>query len=133
MATRNPYANYKQNSITTASPGELTLMLYNGCLKNINLAKKAIEENNIEVRNLNIMKAQAIIKEFMVTLNTDSSIGQNLLRMYDYLLNQLVQANIKSDMQLLTEVEGFVTELRDTWKEAMAIDLKQRYGQVKQV
>ncbi|WP_102344871.1 flagellar export chaperone FliS [Bacillus sp. Marseille-P3661] len=133
MATRNPYANYKQTSVTTASPGELTLMLYNGCLKNITLAKKAIGQNDITARNLNSMKAQAIIKELMITLKTDNEIGTNLLRMYDYLLNRLIAANIQNDPQILDEVEGFVKELRDTWKEVMVLDVKQRYGQSKQV
>lgn len=133
MATRNPYVNYKENSVTTASPGELTLMLFNGCLKNITLSKKAIEQNDIEARNLNSMKAQSIIKELMVTLKTDNEIGQNLLRLYDYLLNRLIEANIQNDQQILTEVEGFVTDLRDTWKEVIALDLKQRYGQAKHV
>ena len=72
MAINNPYQSYKQNAVNTASPGELTLMLYNGCLKFITLAKKAINDGNVEVKNTNLIKAQNIIHEFMVTLNMDS-------------------------------------------------------------
>ena len=68
MAMNNPYKTYKQNSVTQASPAELTLMLYNGALKFIKLAKKGIQENNIQLKNENIQKTQNIIQEFMVTL-----------------------------------------------------------------
>lgn len=71
MAITNPYQSYQQNSVNTASPGELTLMLYNGCLKFINLAKKAIEDKKMEEKNVNLIKAQKIIQELMVTLNMD--------------------------------------------------------------
>jgi len=80
MAINNPYQSYRQNAVNTASPGELTLMLYNGCLKFINLAKKAMDENNIEERNRNIQKAQSIIHELMATLNMDVEISQNFSR-----------------------------------------------------
>ena len=68
MAMNNPYQSYQQNSVNTASPGELTLMLYNGCLKFITLAKKAMKAGNVQDKNTNLIKAQNIIHEFMVTL-----------------------------------------------------------------
>ncbi|CAM5190834.1 Flagellar secretion chaperone FliS OS=Ureibacillus acetophenoni OX=614649 GN=SAMN05877842_101192 PE=3 SV=1 [Ureibacillus acetophenoni] len=72
MAIQNSALNaYKQNSVTTASPGELTLMLYNGCLKFLTKAKQAMENKNIQDKNTNIQKAQAIINELIVTLNMD--------------------------------------------------------------
>ncbi|MFK2825495.1 flagellar export chaperone FliS [Bacillus sp. B190/17] len=119
MAMKNPYQTYSNNAVTTASPGELTLMLYNGCLKFINQAKKAIADQNIEMKNTNIQKAQAIIQELMVTLNMDVGVSENLLSLYDYLNRRLIEANIKSDVSILEEVEGFVTEFRDTWKEVI--------------
>lgn len=128
MAVNNPYQSYQQNSVNTASPGELTLMLYNGCLKFILIAKKAINEGNIEAKNKNIIKAQNIIREFMVTLNMDVKLSKNLMEMYDYLHRRLVEANIKSDIAILEEVEGFVTELRDTWKEAIQLNRKQQFS-----
>lgn len=128
MAIINPLQNYQQNSVTTASPGELTLMLYNGCLKFITLGRQAIEENNIEVKNTNIIKAQNIIHELMVTLNMDQEISQNLMQLYDYLHRQLVQANIKNDVAILDEVSGFVTEMRDTWKEVIQINRQKTFA-----
>lgn len=121
-----PHQVYKTNSVTTATPAELTLLLYNGCLKFIKLAERAIEEKNIEARNKNLTKAQDIIHELMVTLNMDIPVSQNLMRMYDYILRRLVDANTKNDITALKEAEDFVTQLRDTWKEAMQLTKKQK-------
>ncbi|MED0668235.1 flagellar export chaperone FliS [Pseudobacillus badius] len=119
MAMKNPYQTYSNNAVTTASPGELTLMLYNGCLKFINQAKQAVADGNIEAKNTSIQKAQAIIQELMVTLNMEMAVSENLMSLYDYLNRRLVEANIKNDTIILEEVEGFVTEFRDTWKEVI--------------
>jgi flagellar secretion chaperone FliS len=128
MALKNPLQNYQQNAVTTASPGELTLMLYNGCLKFITLGKQAILENNIEAKNTNIIKAQKIIQEFMVTLNMDQEISQNLMQLYDFMHRQLIQANLKNDIVILDEVSGLVKELRDTWKEVIQINRQKTFA-----
>ncbi|WP_338751544.1 flagellar export chaperone FliS [Bacillus sp. FJAT-52991] len=116
MSTNNPYKQYENNSVNTASPGELTLMLYNGCLKFIRKAKEAIKEKNYEQKNVNIQKAQKIIRELMVTLNMDIDISKEMMTLYDYLNRRLIDANLKNDIEILNEVEGFVEEFRDTWK-----------------
>lgn len=121
MAINNPYQAYQQNSVMTASPQELTLMLYNGCLKFLRIAKKAIEEKKYEEKNTNILKAQAIIQELSITLNRDIAISENMAKLYDYMYNRLVEANIKNDIEILSEVEGYVIEFRDTWKQVMEL------------
>ncbi|WP_433595885.1 flagellar export chaperone FliS [Lysinibacillus xylanilyticus] len=120
---------YKQNSVTTASPGELTLMLYNGCLKFLHKAKLAIQEKNIQEKNTNLIKAQAIISELMATLNMDIEVSNNMIALYEYMNHRLVEANIQSDVAIIEEVEGLVTEFRDTWKEVIRINRQQQYGQ----
>lgn len=125
MAMNQSLQVYKQNSVNTASPAELTVMLYNGCLKFIKLAKLAIEENNIEQRHINLGKAQDIIQELMVNLNMDVGLSKNLMKMYDYIHRRLIEANTKNDVEILIEVEGFVMSFRDTWKEAMQLSKKQ--------
>lgn len=130
MAINNPYATYQNNSVNTASPGQLTLMLYNGSLKFIHIAKKAIEEKNIELKNTNIQKTQAIVNELMVTLNTDLEVSQNLMSLYDYINRRLTEANIKNDLVILEEVEGLLTDFRDTWKQVIQLNRqKQHAGQ----
>lgn len=127
-AQSNASNAYKQNSVTTASPGELTLMLYNGCLKFLTKAKKSIEDKNIEERNYNIQRAQAIIYELMSTLNMDIEISKEMLPLYDYMTRRLTDANVKNDIAIIEEVEGLVTEFRDTWKEVIKITRQQQFS-----
>jgi flagellar secretion chaperone FliS len=132
-AQLNAYNAYKQNSVTTASPGELTLMLYNGCLKFINKAKQAIEVKNIEERNHYVQRSQAIIAELMSTLNMDYDISKQMLPLYEYMNRRLTEANIKNDVSILDEVAGLVAEFRDTWKEVLKITRQQQYSNTDQV
>jgi flagellar protein FliS len=129
VSVNNPYQTYQQNAMNTASPGELTLMLYNGCLKFIKLAKNAVQEKKFEEKHINIIKVQNIIRELMVTLNMDVEVSLNMMQLYDYMLNRLVEANTKNDIGILNEVEGLVVEFRDTWKQVIQINRQQQYGQ----
>ncbi|MGE7660314.1 flagellar export chaperone FliS [Peribacillus sp. NPDC097197] len=133
MAINNPYQSYQQNSVNTASPGELTLMLYNGCLKFILLGKKAIEAGKIEEKNTNILKAQNIVHELMVTLNMDVAVSKDLMSLYDYMNRRLIESNLKNDIAALEEVEGLVTEFRNTWKEAIQLNRQKQFVQSGQV
>jgi flagellar secretion chaperone FliS len=128
MAVNNPYKTYQNNSVNTASPGELTLMLYNGCIKFIGQAKTAIQTKNVEEKNTNLVKAQKIIQELMVTLNMDVKVSENMMQMYDYINRRLVEANVKGDSEILDEVEEYVVEFRDTWKEVIQLDRKAKFG-----
>ncbi|MCD5325903.1 MULTISPECIES: flagellar export chaperone FliS [Pontibacillus] len=122
------YQAYQNNSVETASPGELTLMLYNGCLKFMKLAKKGIEEKNIELRNTNIQKAQKIVQELMITMNPDYSITQEVMPLYDYVNRRLMDANLKNDATILDEAFGIMTDFRDTWKEVVKQTRQQQFG-----
>jgi flagellar secretion chaperone FliS len=128
MAINNPYAAYQNNSVNTAAPGELTLMLYNGCLKFLHIAKQAIIDKNIELKNTNIQKSQAIIHELMVTLDTNVEVSKNLLSLYEYINHRLTEANIKNDLSILEEVEGYVTDFRNTWKQVIQMNRQKQYA-----
>lgn len=128
MSTLNPYQQYQEQSIKTASPGELTLMLYNGCIKFINQAKQFIEQKDIEKANNAIIRAQDIIQELLVTLNMDYEISKNLAALYDFMYRRLIDANISKDVEALDEVLDLVTELRDTWKEVIKKTRQQVFG-----
>lgn len=116
---QNPYQQYKQNSVMTASPQELTLMLYNGALKFINVSKKNIDEKNIAKANESIQRVQSIIQELNITLDMNYEVSKNLRSLYTYILERLVDANMQKDMNALEEAAQMITELRDTWKDAM--------------
>lgn len=121
MAMQNPYNQYKENNIKTASPENLTLLLYNGAIKFIYQGKKFIEEKDIENAHNTILRAQAIIQELNITLNMDYEISHNLRSLYTYMLDRLVDANIGKNTEILDEVAEMVSDLRDTWKEGIKI------------
>ncbi|WP_290785584.1 flagellar export chaperone FliS [Exiguobacterium sp. UBA7533] len=117
----NPYATYQTNSVTTALPQDLTLMLYEGLIKFSMLAKRAIEQKMIEQKNTNIQKSQAIISELQLTLNQSIALSKDLNSLYDYMQTRLIDANVKNDLVAIDEVIGFAEEFRETWKEAMKL------------
>lgn len=121
MAMQNPYNQYKESNVMTASPENLTLMLYNGALKFIGQAQIYIDQKNIPKAHEAIIRTQAIIQELNITLDTQYEIAQQLRSLYTYILERLVDANIRKDKAILEEVAGMVKELRDAWKEAMII------------
>ncbi|MCI1880874.1 MAG: flagellar export chaperone FliS [Sporolactobacillus sp.] len=120
------YRAYKQNAVLTASPAELTLMLYEGCLKFIKQAQQSMQRHDYADKNEKLQKAQAIITELIVTLDKKQPISKDMNAMYDYIHRRLIEANIKNDQQILTEAEKLVRDFRDTWKEAITIHRKQQ-------
>jgi flagellar secretion chaperone FliS len=129
MSINNPYQSYQTNSVFSAPPGELTLMLYNGCLKFIKQAHLAIQNKNIEQKNKSLLAAQNIILELMSTLNMEMEVSKQLMPLYDYIYRQLIQANVRSDESILSEVEGLVTEFRDMWKEVIQLNRQKQTSQ----
>ncbi len=119
MPLQNPYEEYQRNKVLTATPAELTLMLYEGAIKFCNIAIMAIENNDMEKAHVNIMKTQRIIEEFRNTLDRKYSVAEDFDRIYVYVLRRLFDANIKKDKEILEEVNGHLRSLRDTWKEVM--------------
>lgn len=116
---KNPYAQYNNSKILTASPAELTLMLYDGAIKFCNIAVMGIEENDMEKAHNNIIKVQRIIDEFRSTLDRKYPVAEHFDRIYVYLLQRLFEANIKKDKEILEEVLVHLRSIRDTWKEVM--------------
>lgn len=117
----NAASAYQDSKILTASPAELTLMLYEGAIKFGNLAGMAIEKKDYSKANANIIKAERIITELRSTLNHDHSVAKNFEEVYEYIYARLIEANIKKDAQILEEAVGYIREMRDTWKEVMRL------------
>ena len=119
MALPNAYAQYNNSKILTASPAELTLMLYEGAIKFCNIAIMGVEQNDIEKAHVNITKTQRIIDYFRQTLDMSYPVAEDFDRVYSYLGARLVQANVKKDKEILEEVATHLRSMRDTWKEVM--------------
>lgn len=115
----NAASAYQNNKVNTASPAELTLMLYEGAIKFCNIALIAIEENDILKANNNIIKAEKIISYLRSTLDLKYQVAEDFDKVYNYMYNRMILANIRKDKDILEEVLGILREMRDTWKEVM--------------
>ena len=121
MTPMNGYDAYAKSKILTASPAELTLMLYEGAIKFCNIAIVACENNDIEKAHNNIRKTDRIIEEFELTLDTKYPVAKDFQAVYTYLRSCLRQAMITKDPKVLEEVLKHLRTMRDTWKEVMAL------------
>ncbi|MBS4535776.1 flagellar export chaperone FliS [Clostridium sp. D2Q-14] len=124
MTMQNPYSQYQNNSIMTSSPEELTLKLYEGCMRFIKEAIIFAEERNAEKSHNSNLKAQNIINEFMATVDRNYEVGESLYQLYDYMNRRLIEANIGKDVEILNEIYGMAKELKDTWQQAMKLAKK---------
>lgn len=119
MINRNPYATYANNKVMTASPAELTLMLYEGAIKFCNIAVKAIDDKDMTTAHNNIMKVENIVRELRGSLNHKYPVAKDFEAVYKYVEQRLIKANIKKDKEILEEVLTHLRTMRDTWKEVM--------------
>jgi len=111
---------YLKNEIEGATKGKLVLLLYDGAIKFINMAIKSIEDKNIVDAHENIIKAENIFYELLSTLNMEAGeIAENLFKLYDFCIWQLIEANKSKDSEKLTPVLGITKTLRDAWKEVV--------------
>ena len=116
---RNAAQFYQKNSVQTASPAKIILMLYYVAIKFCHMAQVAIDEKNIEKANLNIQRAQKIIVQLRVSLDTKYPVSQEFDRVYDYIYRRLVEANMKKDNEILEEALKHIKTMRETWIEVM--------------
>ena len=113
------YAEYNRNKVLTASPAELTLILYEGAIKFCNIAIIGLEQNDMEKTHNNIVKVENIIEEFQATLNHKYPVAEDFDKIYRYIYDLLIEANIKKDKELLERALDEIRGMRDTWKEVM--------------
>ncbi len=118
MAATNPYAQYQENAVLNARPERLVIMLYNGAVKFIRQADLALENKDLPRAHNALVRAQSIIAYLRETLNTEFKIGQDLDALYDYIYDQLVQANLKKDRETLAQAGRMIAELREAWIQA---------------
>ncbi|MBO5238290.1 MAG: flagellar export chaperone FliS [Lachnospiraceae bacterium] len=118
---RNAAQAYGARKVETASPAELTLMLYEGAIKFCNIAMGAIENKDYEKANTNIQKARNIIVELQTTLDHKYKVAEDFDIIYDYIFRKLVDANMKKDPVILEEALNQIRDMRDAWKEIMRL------------
>lgn len=113
------YNAYLRSKVMTATPAELTLMLYEGAIKFVNKAIMSIEKDDAMGAHNNLMKTQRIIEELRASLDHKYPVAKEFDTVYEYILRRLVEANIKKDKDILEEVLEHLRTMRDTWKEVM--------------
>lgn len=120
-AGKKQYEVYKDTQIQTADQGKLILMLYDGAIRFLNIAIDNMDFRKYDIVNNNIIKAQDIITELMLSLNMDQGgeIAKNLFNIYAYMKKRLLEGNIRKDPAILQEVVKHLTTLRSAWEEAI--------------
>lgn len=124
MANLNdPHIKYLKTRIDTASQPQLLVMLFDGAVNKLNLARKAIEAKDIETSHKELTKVQKIFTELMVALDMEKGgeLAVELFRIYDFIYHHLVKANIKQDTSFVDEVFPIVENLRDAWRQAVTM------------
>jgi flagellar secretion chaperone FliS len=121
---------YKQNSVTTATPEELTLMLYDGAIKFMNIAKFSIEKKQMEKAHNSLVRAQDIINELNYSLDMKYEISEEMRKLYDFVISKLVDGNMQKDIKPIEDAIAITSDMRDTWKEVMKL-VKQKVYKTK--
>ncbi|SHH84115.1 flagellar protein FliS [Sporobacter termitidis DSM 10068] len=115
---KNLRQEYLKQSVMTASPCELIVMLYDSCIKNLKLAEICLTENNdLSGAHTHFRNAQDIIMELINCLDPGVELSAKLLDIYEYLLRTLRDMNIKKDLTLLPDMLDILTSIRDTWQQ----------------
>ena len=116
---RAAFAQYKNNKVISASGPELTLMLYDGAIKFLNMADVAIEKQDIQKAHINIMKTERIIEYLWNTLDMKYEVAKDFENMYSYISRRLVEANITKDREIVAEINEHMHAIRDNWIQVM--------------
>jgi flagellar protein FliS len=119
MLQNNPYAAYQERNIMTLSPGELTLMLYDGCVKALRRASLFLKEGGREDAHTELLRAQNIIAELQTTLDMQYEVSEGLFALYEYMRSTIADANVTKNADRLPDVIALITELRDAWQQAV--------------
>lgn len=114
------YQAYRQTQVSTASQGELLIMLFDGAIRFAKQGQEHMEKGEIEQANLRLIRAQDIVNELILSLDLEvGELAQSLLQLYTYIYDLLVQANVKKSPEKVDEAVNMLTELRDTWEQVV--------------
>jgi flagellar protein FliS len=128
MVAKNPYAQYKEQSLSTLAPGEELVKLFDELLKQNNVAVKAIEGKDYALANDSLTKAQTILGTLASSLDMRYPISANLRDLYIFLSQQLLKANMRKDVKIVNECIPLMRDLRDSFEQAEKISRKQHAG-----
>jgi|SRR6056297_476598 len=114
----NAYKIYENNNVTTASPKKLLTMLYGGAIRFCRLAEIAMDEKNMEKKNDYLKRVQDILYELSLSLNFEAGeMAEQLSALYAFMIRELVDANLRMDVQKVKNVRLMLEELLEAWSE----------------
>ncbi|MEL6180812.1 MAG: flagellar export chaperone FliS [Myxococcota bacterium] len=118
---RKALLQYKKTRVSTTSRERILLMLYDGAIRFVEQARRAIEEGQAHIKGEKISRAHAIISELNSTLNHEAApeLCDNLQALYIFMLEKLTQANRNNDVEALAVVTDLLNTLRDGWQEVV--------------
>lgn len=119
---QTPLNKYLETTVKTATPAQLLIMLVDGAIRFTRLGIEALKQNKVEDAHKSFRRAQDIVDEFVVTIDRNSPLAENLLKLYEYFNFRLTEANIKKDAAPAEEVIGYLLELKDTWIQAAKLN-----------
>ncbi len=109
--------HYRETQIKTASRGKLVVLLYDGLIRFLDIALENLPEKRYDIVNTNILKAQDILSELILSLNMEAGeVSQKLLSIYSFLNMKLIDGNMKKDTEAIKFVRRMCGELRDAWR-----------------
>lgn len=117
MTTQAQLRNrYAREAVTTATPAQLVTMLYDRLVKDLNAAEQGLGARDIQATHTALMHAQDIVHELNSTLDTSVwKEGEALKRLYDWVIEQLVEANVTKDAQFVQNARDVIEPIRDAW------------------
>lgn len=123
-----PYSQYQNVQVTTSKPEKILIMLYDGAINFTKIAIDKLARGDVAGKGMYIGKAHAIVAELMDTLNHEvgGEIARQLERLYLYLIDEFVAANINNAPGHLENALRIMTTMRDTWVEAAEIVKRER-------
>ena len=112
---------YKQTSVKTANRGQILIMLYESAIRNVKKAADCIDRNDIPGKGMAIVKAHDIVNELNNTLDfeTGGEIAKNLERLYMFISEQLIKANLENKKEPLQHVQKLMETLLEGWRVAV--------------
>lgn len=118
MAEKNPYSQYRETQIMTASQGKLIVLLYEGAVRFLEAALTAMDKKDFEKVNNSLLRAQDIITELALSINFDAGeLASNMYSLYMFFNNQLLDANIKKESKNIIDVKEMMASLLEAWRE----------------
>ncbi|HKI99386.1 MAG TPA: flagellar export chaperone FliS [bacterium] len=117
MPQASPYGAYERTRVETADQRQLIMMLYDGSIHFMRKATTRIESNDIEAAHNYLVRAREVLAELLATLKPEKAgeVGYNLQRLYVYVFNRLVEANLTKDKTIVAECIKLMTTLREGW------------------